>query len=788
MNKKYISLLGIFILHISVAVAQKLPCNFALTLTVYQNNVKYEHAEVFIEKSHRIDFTDQNGQVNITKLCDSIIEVEIQTNFIHDHVEFNLTKNIPQEIYLTTVDSVNAVFIQAHKSQTNITTHPGYESKSIQSFSALIQNLPQVQILTTGRTISKPIIQGMMGLRVPIYVDGMRLEGQSWGMDHSPELGATGQEKIEIFHGVDALILGADVWGNAITVRNDHSYLNHEIDYIQTVAYQSNGGVIMANGSFTFGQENSKKRIKNNGTYIKYLAQVSKDYQTPLGILENTASREYLLAGGNTIHLNKSVLHFHLSFYDFTAGIYSGSHIGNITDLNFAIHHDTPTRMVSYASYAIAKPYQHAQQIHGIAHWKNENLLHLSVNLSYQQNLRQEFDPHRNTLITFPQLDILQQTISLTSQITWNLGKIICFSGLNGNFQKQQFAGFYFVPEYISSQQSVYTKFKFPSKSNTNFEHTSIVRSDILQRNGYHWYNGQSEHFNQNFSGFSGGYSFHYYNVKTRTHPTFNIDILQLWRPAAVNEMYSKGVHHGSASYELGNINLKPETGQKLNFTYELNHSYLDYLPTTKNQYSYKLNISGFSQYSQNFIHLFPMMQPILTVRGAFPGFEYKQLPTIYSGAEIAFEITKNFNPENKHHTSLTIGSKYSITHAKITSTNSYPPLIPGAYLTSNMSLKLRTWQIGLSYKYQFKQIFYTANSDIALPPAGYQVFGFTLETPKLGKSKAFYLNLQLDNLFNAVYRDYLDRFRYFIPMPGRNIGIKLNYRIHHHKEHKDIK
>lgn len=782
MNKKHIALLWVFILYGSVAVAQKKPCNFVLDITVIQNNIKLNHAEIFIEKDHRIEFTNENGHALIPNLCDSIVDLEIQTPTVHEHYQLNISQNIPQEISINTIDT-NNILISVQKTPILRQDYFNVESKSIQSFSGQLQNLPQVQLLTTGRTISKPMIQGMTGLRVPIFIDGMRLQGQSWGQDHSPELGATGTEHIVILYGVDALILGSDVWGNTIAVENKHQFKSHEVDFHQNLSYQSNGGVFNANGILQFGQRPSKEiKGKANGTYLKYLSQMSKDYATPLGILANTASREYMFGGGQTLQFKASELNLHASFYNFTSGIYLGSHIGNLTDLKQAINSDTPNRLVSNGSYEISKPYQTTQQIHGILEWIQHRVDQLKINLNFQQNLRQEYDPHRNSNIQFPQLDILQQTLGFNASKNFTINQLNFTTGLQIQYQKQQFGGYYFVPEYSGLQESFYTKLNLPSLLNNRFTHASIVRVDIMQRSVNHWYTGSQTQFKENFEGFSGGYSFEWNSQKHEQFETqLRADILQLWRAPGLNERFSKGVHHGSASFELGNVQLKPENGQKLNFTAQIQRKNPD-----KNGVFCKLNFSGFSQYSQNFIHLFPMSSPVLTVRGAFPGFEYKQLPTIYSGAELEVEMSKQFVPLNQIKMEIQWTSKASVMHAKINNSGSYPPLIPCSFVANQISISMNQWKLNLSHKYQFKQAFYTANTDITGPPEDFNLIGIQLEFPKFGKSKSFKISMNVDNLTNTNYRDYLDRFRYFTPMPGRNIGVKFSYQIHHHKDHID--
>jgi iron complex outermembrane receptor protein len=65
-------------------------------------------------------------------------------------------------------------------------------------------------------------------------------------------------------------------------------------------------------------------------------------------------------------------------------------------------------------------------------------------------------------------------------------------------------------------------------------------------------------------------------------------------------------------------------------------------------------------------------------------------------------------------------------------------------------------------------------------PPEGFQLLdaGITLK-----KGSKYELTLNGNNLLNTRFRNYLDRFRYFTPAMGRNIGLKLNINIHYHEK-----
>ncbi len=773
--------MGIFILYVSVAVAQKKPCNFRLDLNIIQNEKPVINAEVFLEKEHRLELSNELGQVHFEKICDSVVEIEIQAQNVHEHYQLNIAKPIPYEVVLTSEIHQNSVIITISNPNDQQNLYSNMESKSIQSFAAAIQNLPNVQFISTGRTISKPMLQGMIGLRVPILMDGMRLQGQSWGMDHSPELGATGTERISLIRGVDALVEASDAWGGVISVENQHSFQHHEVDVKQRLSYQTNGGVFQLNGIVQFGQSPSKKIEKNsgksNGTYIKYLAQVSKDYTTPLGILANTASQELMLAAGQTIHLKPGSLKIHGGFYQFASGIYLGSHIGNLTDLQQSLKNEAPSRTVDVARYQIEKPNQLTQQIHFQSEWNSKSMNGLKVQFNYQQNLRQEYDPHRSSSVNFPQLDVFQQTTSLKFEKPMFFEHFNLKNGIQFTYQNQTFGGYYFIPEYQSVQESFYSKIDI-NTNNYELRHAFIWRLELIQRNGNHWFNTFKNQFNEAYWGFSGGYSWRWKLAQ--------IDLLQIWRAPGVNELYSKGVHHGSASYEQGNPGLKPESGQKINFSIEIP------IYPENTRYTYrsnlggfcKINFNGFSQLSQNFIHLFPLPQPVLTVRGAFPAFEYKQFPTFYGGAELTLETSWLFKKSRK----IKLISKGNLLYATILTYNHYPPLIPCPTLNSTLDYSWKEFTIAISHRVQFKQPFYTDKSDFSPPPPTFQLWGLNFKTPKFGKSKSFSMMLSLDNLMNTVYRDYLDRFRYFTPMPGRNFGVQLIYHLHHHNKHSDNK
>ena len=66
-------------------------------------------------------------------------------------------------------------------------------------------------------------------------------------------------------------------------------------------------------------------------------------------------------------------------------------------------------------------------------------------------------------------------------------------------------------------------------------------------------------------------------------------------------------------------------------------------------------------------------------------------------------------------------------------------------------------------------------NSDYLAPPSSYNLLGvgvgFTVPTYK---QQNLIVNFEINNVLNTVYRDYLNRFRYYSNEMGRNYSLKL--------------
>lgn len=259
------------------------------------------------------------------------------------------------------------------------------------------------------------------------------------------------------------------------------------------------------------------------------------------------------------------------------------------------------------------------------------------------------------------------------------------------------------------------------------------------------------------FAGLSGSVGFTYH-WNPLTESLFTIS--RAFRAPGANELFSNGVHHGAGAYEIGDSDLKGETGTNISFS------------TNFKPERWDIEIGLYSNQIHNFIYLRPSVINLTatyatTVRGVFPIFSYQQIDAHFQG--IDFQATYLVSPR------LSVQQKTSIVRAFDTQNDQFMVNIPAdrfEYLlryafTSNHYISGGITQVS-------RQTRVETGSDYAEPPAGYFLVNLNWGV----KMSRFDVNLRVSNALNADYRDYLNRFRYYADDQGRNISLKVSYSI----------
>ncbi len=760
-NKKQFALKVILIittLFLTVSLfGQESGCHFIVTGKVIDSNtlkpLELTNIEVMGEKGKGTS-SSSNGVFILNNLCKGMVELHVShLQCEHIHLFFILNKDTSIVIYLHHSDHIidKVTITTKNENQDNLET---VNIKQIQllkgsSVSEMMQAIGGITILKTGGTISKPMVDGLHSNRVIILNNGIRQEGQNWGLEHAPEIDAFLATEIELLKGAEALRYAADGVGGVIMVKppsifNEKSNtLKGELNLVGNT--NGRGGAT----SLILGNMISEKiplywRVQ--GTVKR-----SGNIRTPSYFMANTGFKEinYSAALGYQGKRLKVEL-FYSSFYN-NIGIFKGSHIGNIADLEKAFKSDTPTVQSGF-SYAIDRPYQQVwhQLTKANAEWLLNSKSKLQFVAAYQKNHREEYDILRSsTSYKGPNFDYYINT--LLSDITFiktNLHSFNYTTGINATYQSNSFTGRFFIPGFYNKGIGAYF---ITDRRIAKWKLEAAIRLDYKHLTAYLW-KGISLSVNQLYFG-NATYAIQAAYQQNK-YLKITAGLSSAWRPPAPNELFSNGLHQGLATIEIGDSLLKPERSfnQFLNLRYA-HHTWL-------------FESELYDKYINGFINLVPALPAQLTIRGAFPVYRYVQQNVNMVGLNL---MVKH---EFQHDIFMKLSSNLLIA-------NNLDKHIPLAQMPP-LSAKLWIGRDNKKYMVQFwyqataRQFRYTDGSDYAAPPKGFALFGMDASRDFKIKKQAFKFNISINNILNTKYRDYLNRFRYYTNEPGFGLTARL--------------
>jgi iron complex outermembrane receptor protein len=220
-------------------------------------------------------------------------------------------------------------------------------------------------------------------------------------------------------------------------------------------------------------------------------------------------------------------------------------------------------------------------------------------------------------------------------------------------------------------------------------------------------------------------------------------------------------VHHGAASFEIGDPNLKGETA----YNFSLN--------TVFSPKNLQIEIGLFHNYIQDFIYLRPLVERgkaiyFSTVRGAFPGFAFEEINAIFQGidAQANYQISSNWSFQQKTSIVHAFDTKHNYHYLVNIPANRFDYLVRFAWMENKQYISA-----GITHVAQQTRV--EPGSDYAEPPKGYALVQLNWGV----QWKNVDLGIRVSNALNTTYRDYLNRFRYFADDQGRNISLRANVR-----------
>ena len=236
------------------------------------------------------------------------------------------------------------------------------------------------------------------------------------------------------------------------------------------------------------------------------------------------------------------------------------------------------------------------------------------------------------------------------------------------------------------------------------------------------------------------------------------------WRAPSPNELYSDGVHHGSASYERGRNDLSLERAYSTNLTLDFATDHYGEEPN-----GFRANLSVYQNFITDFIYLQPTDEVFEDDEGTFPIFQYEQANANLRGMDWQLEWMPT--------TALVLASGGSLLRTTNRETDEPLSLMPSDRFRHSLKYFLGKKSatqpfVKMTMVNVLEQQHFPKGIELAPPPAGYTLFHFDAGATLPFAKNEMTFGLNVRNVLNTSYRDYLNRFRYFGDDVGRDVSV----------------
>lgn len=686
---------------------------------------------------------DSNGYWQLENTIDFQITLQISA----DEFDSKLLKfeNAQQNITISLEPShvhLDEIIVSTSSSKLQRNTTSPVDSRKIADLNKIEQttlidalsNMAGVYNMSTGNGISKPVIRGLSGMRVLTVQNGLRIENQQWGADHGFAVFDLGVDRVEVIKGPSSLIYGNDALGGVIYVV-DEPYANSNKTEIQAnTKFETNSMATINNLSYKTSKNNL--RVAFYGGYFN-----RSDYQLPSGeFAKNSQNNGASFKSAIGYNKNNWVTNFRYQILHFRIGLPGHSHDADPDILSF---------ITSNQSRKEARP---AQIItNHLAQWENKFYFkknELVTQLGFTSNELKEYEK-----VYTPVIDMNLQNFSYRfqwkHQLNENLNIVSGSQGMNQNNKNNPTAEEVLVTDADFLDLGFYSLLKGNFKlwnfqAGARFDQRSIKTLD------------KTPLFSKKFEGLN--YSFgvsrssEIFTVRLNTSSGF--------RPPHISELLANGVHHATAQYLIGDVNLFPERGKQMDFYVGIHQDHFEII------------INPFINQINNFVYNNPTATTD-SVSG-LPIFNIQQTDATLSGGDLAF----HFHPHLAHW----LHFESNLSFLKTQDINKNPlPLIPQNRLNNILKIELNNEgkislnTVSFQYAHYFEQNKISQNE---LSSDAYQLIHIGCSGKIESKHKINY-TFGINNLLNKEYIDHISRLKpYGINNPGRNFYVKLNIMI----------
>lgn len=689
------------------------------------------------------------------------IHAEDSTDIFFRHLQLN-------EIIVTGVTGDTK--LKHSTTPVNLVTSKVLRSTASTNIIDAISHQPGISQLTTGSSISKPIIRGLGYNRVVVLSDGVRQEGQQWGDEHGIEVDGSSVGSVEILKGPASLMYGSDAMAGVVILHPNPTLAEGDIHAMFSTEYQTNNGLF----GFNLSMSGNKKGFVWDGNYSQKMAHAYKNKFD--GYVPGSQFGER--SGRLMLGLNKYWGYTHLtaSIYHLTPSIIEGE--------RDSVTGDLLCNTENIKTYSKALPFQHVN--HYKAVWDNFINLpkgYLKVILAYQQNRRQEFEESTDDYSLYFKLHTMTYDARYVTQEFngWKLS-----TGVGGMYQQSSNLGEEFlIPDYKLFDFGLYATAiknigeRWTLNGGVRYDHRHMHGDELME-------DGQLRFtdFTRCFNGVTGSLGA-VFNIND--HFNVRMNLARGFRTPNMSELASNGVHEGSLRYELGSQDLKTEYSLQADLGMDFTSRYIS------------AQIALFANKINNYIFMHRLSE---IKEDGYLTYAYTQGDARLLG----FELGIDFHPIH----SLHFANNFSYVNAQLLNQpaeSKYLPFTPAPRWTSELKWELlhhshatvaHHHEPNVKHKSLFNNLYIAAGLDCYLRQShiyrqdetetetpAYMLLSFSAGTDVQWKGKKFAeLYITADNVLNTAYQNHLSRLKYAdvnnvtgrrgVYNMGRNVTFKL--------------
>ena len=642
-----------------------------------------------------------------------------------------------------------------------------------------IAHQPGVSQLTTGGSISKPIIRGLGYNRVVVMSEGVRQEGQQWGDEHGVEVDGSSVGSVEILKGPASLMYGSDAMAGVVIMHVQPTLAEGEMKANVSSEYQTNNGLF----HYSLQMAGNQKGFVWDARYSDKMAHAYKNKYD--GYVPGSQFRER--AGRLMLGFNKAWGHSRLTWtaYHLTPSIIEGERDPETGELT--------SNYSPLTSYKKSLPFQQVKHYKLV--WDNALNLssgYLKAIIGYQQNRRQEYEESMDEYGLFLKLQTLTYDLRYITH-EWNGWKLS--AGIGGMYQQSDNKG----EEYLIPDSRLFDFGLYATATKSLGERWTLnggVRYDHRRLHGYELLDDGEQSFvdfSRHFNGVTGSIGA-VFNVNQNLN--LRLNLARGFRTPNMSELASNGVHEGSLRYEIGNQNLKAEYSLQADLGVDFTSRY------------FSAQLALFANRIDNYIFTHRVAEEM----------EEGYLTYAYTQGDarlLGFEVGVDLHPIHSVHFSNTfsyVDARLTSHHSPLTSDNKYLPFTPAPKWSSELKWELfhhthSTVSPHAMHEYRhahpksgvalnnlylaagldcyLKQTHIYRADDTETETPGYALLSLSAGTDIMLRSKKlaeFYITA--DNLLNKAYQNHLSRLKYAdenvvtgrrgVYNMGRNITFKI--------------